>query len=125
MTDNTAQTSHRRRNALTGEWVTVSPHRTERPWQGETSPATVESGVTYDPECYLCPGNARANGGQNAACAMGFDNDFRPGGRWIGPESVLRSPADGSEAVIASVRTHCRALPAASYHPEHQKPLPT
>ena len=26
---------HRRYNALTGEWVLVSPHRTKRPWQGQ------------------------------------------------------------------------------------------
>ena len=26
---------HRRFNALTGEWVLVSPHRTQRPWQGQ------------------------------------------------------------------------------------------
>ena len=31
---------HRRRNALTGDWVLVSPQRTDRPWQGkqETHP---------------------------------------------------------------------------------------
>ena len=26
---------HRRYNALTGEWLLVSPHRTLRPWQGQ------------------------------------------------------------------------------------------
>ncbi len=26
---------HRRLNLLTGEWVLVSPHRTQRPWQGQ------------------------------------------------------------------------------------------
>jgi UDPglucose--hexose-1-phosphate uridylyltransferase len=26
---------HRRYNALTGEWVLVSPQRTQRPWQGK------------------------------------------------------------------------------------------
>ena len=28
---------HRRLNALTNEWVLVSPHRTSRPWQGEVA----------------------------------------------------------------------------------------
>ena len=128
MTDNTAQTSHRRRNALTGEWVTVSPHRTERPWQGETSPAPVESGVTYEPECYLCPGNVRANGEQNAAytAPWAFDNDFPAFQAAEGSVSSLSSasPADGAEAagLFQSEPTagRCRVL---CYHPEHQKTL--
>ena len=28
------QSSHRRKNILTGEWILVSPQRTKRPWQG-------------------------------------------------------------------------------------------
>jgi len=27
--------THRRYNALTGEWVLVSPHRAKRPWLGQ------------------------------------------------------------------------------------------
>jgi len=69
---------HRRLNALTGEWVLVSPHRATRPWQGEIAKLQTERQPAYDPECYLCPGNARAGGVRNPAYASTFvfDNDF-------------------------------------------------
>lgn len=44
--------SHRRRNALTGEWVLVSPHRTLRPWQGQHEAAPPPTRPAYDPQCY-------------------------------------------------------------------------
>jgi len=69
---------HRRRNALNGDWVLVSPHRTRRPWQGQTEKSVQESRPAYDPTCYLCPGNARAGGKQNPqyTSTFVFDNDF-------------------------------------------------
>jgi UDPglucose--hexose-1-phosphate uridylyltransferase len=69
---------HRRLNPLTGEWVLVSPHRTTRPWQGQTEVATAARAASYDPQCYLCPGNARAAGLKNPAyeSTFVFDNDF-------------------------------------------------
>ena len=78
MTDLLSQRPHRRRNALTGEWVTVSPQRAQRPWQGEERPASGSNGVTYDSDCYLCPGNTRASGDVNPlyAAPWAFDNDF-------------------------------------------------
>jgi len=71
-------TAHRRFNPLTREWVLVSPHRTERPWQGQTEPAQAEPSQAYDPNCYLCPGNVRAGGQRNPAYTgtFAFNNDF-------------------------------------------------
>jgi UDPglucose--hexose-1-phosphate uridylyltransferase len=70
--------SHRRLNILTGEWVLVSPHRTSRPWQGQTEAKTDAGAPAYDPACYLCPGNVRANGAHNPAYedVFAFTNDF-------------------------------------------------
>ena len=69
---------HRRLNPLTNEWVLVSPHRTSRPWQGEVAQIKTEAEPRYDPNCYLCPGNARAGGVRNPAytSTFVFDNDF-------------------------------------------------
>ena len=61
LTNQVMQSSpHRRFNPLTREWVLVSPHRAERPWQGQTEPQEQNSIPPYDPNCYLCPGNVRA-----------------------------------------------------------------
>ncbi|HTT18494.1 MAG TPA: UDP-glucose--hexose-1-phosphate uridylyltransferase [Candidatus Sulfotelmatobacter sp.] len=69
---------HRRLNPLTNEWVLVSPHRTSRPWQGEVAQLKTEAEPRYDPNCYLCPGNARAGGVRNPKyiSTFVFDNDF-------------------------------------------------
>jgi len=70
--------SHRRRNPLTGEWVLVSPHRMQRPWQGQTERPPQPVAVAHDPDCYLCPGNRRAHGDANPRYdhTFVFANDF-------------------------------------------------
>ena len=69
---------HRRRNPLTGEWVQVSPHRTQRPWLGQVEKGPGQTRPAYDPNCYLCPGNARAGGARNPdyPSTFVFTNDF-------------------------------------------------
>src|SRR6188474_272560 len=84
---------HRRRNPLTGGHVLVSPHRTQRPWQGKLEAVAADRRPAYDPTCYLCPGNARAGGQHNPAYerTFAFDNDF-----------AALLPADRAPAALTS-----------------------
>ncbi|WP_246327217.1 UDP-glucose--hexose-1-phosphate uridylyltransferase [Burkholderia guangdongensis] len=70
--------AHRRRNPLTGQWVLVSPHRGQRPWQGRQERVDVDARASYDPNCPLCAGNTRATGERNPDYdgPYVFDNDF-------------------------------------------------
>ncbi|OCB71772.1 UDPglucose--hexose-1-phosphate uridylyltransferase [Flavobacterium glycines] len=69
---------HRRYNPLINEWVLVSPHRSKRPWQGQKEAVNTVALPEYDPECYLCAGNVRANGEVNPPyeSSFVFENDF-------------------------------------------------
>ena len=72
------ESPHRRWNPLRREWVIVSPHRTQRPWQGQTEETATVPAKSYDPECYLCPGNVRAGGHRTPVYTETyvFENDF-------------------------------------------------
>ena len=56
----------------------VSPHRTQRPWQGQQEALTGESLPAHDPSCYLCANNMRASGDKNPNYldTFVFSNDF-------------------------------------------------
>src|SRR5690242_19319461 len=73
-----SRSPHRRWNPLLREWVLVSPHRTQRPWQGQVEKSGSVASQKYDPECYLCPGNSRAGGHKNPdyKSTFVFDNDY-------------------------------------------------
>ncbi|MEO6803046.1 MAG: UDP-glucose--hexose-1-phosphate uridylyltransferase [Granulicella sp.] len=72
------QNPHRRYNPLRREWVLVSPNRTQRPWQGQTEAPVIPASLSYDPGCYLCPGNMRAGGARTDVYTSTyvFENDY-------------------------------------------------
>ncbi len=97
--DRFKDTPHRRFNPLIRDWVLVSPHRTQRPWLGQTE-AKREERPEYDPACYLCPGNSRAGGVRNPNYKLTFvfDNDF--GALQLGVPEV-RLDAGGKGIIVA------------------------
>ncbi|MGD9540972.1 MAG: galactose-1-phosphate uridylyltransferase, partial [Methylocystis sp.] len=111
--------SHRRLNQLTGEWVLVSPHRTSRPWQGQIEKVRDAGRPRYDPSCYLCPGNERANGARNPAYSgvFAFDNDFAA----LTPQASALDFVQDGLFVAEEEPGRCRVL---CYSPRHDLTLP-
>jgi UDPglucose--hexose-1-phosphate uridylyltransferase len=99
---------HRRHNPLTGEWILVSPHRNQRPWQGAHEPASEERRPPYDPACYLCPGNRRAGQISNPPYdgTFVFTNDF-PALLPETPAAASASPLFRAETVQGECRVIC------------------
>jgi len=72
----------RRWHPLRNEWVTITSHRNARPWSSADAALNAAANhdstkQSFDPGCYLCPGNTRVSGKQNEAYEglFVFDND--------------------------------------------------
>jgi len=102
----------------------ISSHRDSRPWQGETVGDARTPRVDYDPNCYLCPGNARVSGKRNPDYrgVFAFDNDHpcvgpdapHPDTLPTEPYQVLR--ADGVSRVVCYSPRHDRSLAELPHH---------
>jgi UDPglucose--hexose-1-phosphate uridylyltransferase len=110
---------HTRLNILTGDWVLVSPHRMKRPWQGKVEQVPPDNRPSYDPKCYLCPGNTRADGTVNPKYtdSFVFTNDFAA----LLPESPEGSFEADNLLQAKSERGTCRVI---SFTPDHSRTLP-
>ncbi|SMG36618.1 UDP-glucose--hexose-1-phosphate uridylyltransferase [Sphingobacterium psychroaquaticum] len=110
---------HKRKNLLTGEYILVSPHRSKRPWQGQVEDVVGAERPAYDPQCYLCPGNARAEGSVNPAYTNSFVfvNDFSA----LLEETVPETQADGGLLIAEAERGICKVI---SFSPRHDLTLP-
>ncbi len=108
---------HRRRNPLTGDWVLVSAQRTNRPWEGSRERPAIARLPAYDPTCYLCPGNERANGKHNPQYAdtFVFTNDF--------PALLPETPPGGTDHELFRIEHEPGTSRVICFSPRHDLTL--
>ena len=110
---------HRRFNPLKNQWVLVSPHRAKRPWQGQQEALVQDEKPSYDPTCYLCPGNKRITGevNPNYTEPFVFKNDFSA----LLPDTPAPDSNHDPLFKISHTQGESRVI---CFSPDHSKTLP-
>lgn len=91
----------------------------KRPWQGKVETLPEDNRPSYDPSCYLCPGNKRSDGSLNPQYkdAYAFVNDFSA----LLPDT----PAGGDDIngllISKSETGNCKVI---CFSPDHRLTLP-
>lgn len=110
---------HLRTNLLNGEKILVSPHRNNRPWQGQIEDINTTQRPQYDEKCYLCPTNTRADGSVNP--------DYKDSFVFVNDFSALLADTQGGEYNESDLlkaeaeRGICKVI---SFSPRHDLTLP-
>jgi len=96
--------------------VGFATHRDARPWQGERTEEPPQPS-SFDPTCYLCPGNARNRFAVNPLYTgtFVFDNDFPPFGQ-DAPKATTGRGLYRSMPAYGRCRVVC-------FHPRHDLTL--
>ena len=103
----------RRFNPFWGRWMNIATGRGDRPWHGERESLESEDAPSYDPDCYLCPGNQRASGERNPDYrgVWSFVNDFPA------LEPNIYEPEESTRPYVTSAsRGVCEVI---NYHHDH------
>lgn len=110
---------HRRFNPLKNQWILVSPHRAKRPWQGQQEAVVQDEKPSYDPTCYLCPGNQRISGEMNPNYRdpFVFKNDFSA----LLPDIPTPPPSSDPLFQLSHTQGESRVI---CFSPDHSKTLP-
>jgi UDPglucose--hexose-1-phosphate uridylyltransferase len=103
---------------LREEWVIVAAHRQQRPWTGASVAPPAATPVSYDPTCYLCPGNTRVSGAVNAryTSTFVFDNDHPCVGPDAPREIAVPTPFYRASPAVGVARVVC-------FSPDHDLTL--
>ncbi len=95
----------------------VSPNRTDRPWLGQEEINLLPRKKSYEPDCYLCPGNHRAGGSANPhyTSTFVFENDFSALHR-TGPDFEVNEGLLNAKSEKGICKVIC-------FSPDHSKSL--